>query len=275
MEEHWLLRRFIALPWYVKGPAIPGGFLVSASYSQFPPNLQLLGYYCGLALALWVILASIWHWTNDWHLRNSRLCFVLGVGIFIIAGWHLLEEPPALPPSTTVSAPPSVPAPAPLPAPAPTTSSDPKKTLEEIAELENYVTTMHSSVESANKLAAKESVETWIIDDAMASAEEIIRLRDRSISASNWISQIYSKYRNDEISHAVQSPPMIAGQCNQYYSLISRLRKPIDLQRDVYSEPAYQAFAEAAAAMVAWQNNAQYKLKEFRFRYEEAQNNVK
>jgi hypothetical protein len=100
-EEHWLLRRFVALPWYVKGPAIPAGFLVSAFNSQFPPNLQLLGYYCGLALALWVILASIWHWTNDWSKRNCRVCFVSGIAVFIIAGWHLLETPPTLPSAST------------------------------------------------------------------------------------------------------------------------------------------------------------------------------
>ncbi|MGA8612218.1 MAG: hypothetical protein WB760_10955, partial [Xanthobacteraceae bacterium] len=98
MQDHPIIRWFVELPWYVKGPAIVAGFLMSSFSSQFPPNYQALGYYCGIALALWVIAGTVWHWTASWETTLRRICVVLGVIIGVVAIWELLQEAPSVPP---------------------------------------------------------------------------------------------------------------------------------------------------------------------------------
>jgi len=93
MQDHPIIRKFVELPWYVKLPALIAGFLMNAAASQFPAEFQLLAYYCGIGLALWVIAGSVWHWTLNWKTLD-RSCITVGAVIGVVATWHALQRPP-------------------------------------------------------------------------------------------------------------------------------------------------------------------------------------
>lgn len=84
IEEHWVPRTIAALPWIVKGPAVVASLLLSAFANKLPEALQNFGYYAGLALAAWVIFASIWHWTDTWLVNHSQPRLKLGPVLIVL-----------------------------------------------------------------------------------------------------------------------------------------------------------------------------------------------
>jgi hypothetical protein len=65
---HW----FEELPWWAKSLLIIGGALMSAFSNSFPPGFQLFGLYLGIALSLAGVMASTWHWLNQWRVRRGK-----------------------------------------------------------------------------------------------------------------------------------------------------------------------------------------------------------
>ena len=53
-------------------------------------------------------------------------------------------------------------------------------------------------------------------------------------------------------------------------SLISSLKAPIQKQTDVFDQPAFQSFADAADQLAAWVEKAKSTLPSLRVKYEEA-----
>jgi hypothetical protein len=84
VEEHWVPRTIAALPWIVKGPAVVASLLLSAFANKLPEALQNLGYYVGLALAAWVIFASIWHWADTWLVNHGQPRLKVGTVLIVL-----------------------------------------------------------------------------------------------------------------------------------------------------------------------------------------------
>jgi hypothetical protein len=72
---------FASLPWYVRGPVVLGGGLMSAFSSSLPSWLGPLGFYLGAALACFGIVASIWVWFKGPRVKLDPI-HLIGTGFF-------------------------------------------------------------------------------------------------------------------------------------------------------------------------------------------------
>jgi hypothetical protein len=97
-QEHWIPRSIASLPWWVRLPTLVASLLVSAFASRLPNWAQDGGYYLGLTLAAWVMMASIWHWIDRWRADHGKPrlklepihLIALGLLIALVGvGWQL------------------------------------------------------------------------------------------------------------------------------------------------------------------------------------------
>ena len=72
MQKFHLPDLFTGLPWQVRFALIAGGTLISAFSNRLPDFLQDTGLGCGIALVVYGVLASIWHWINEWRRLDIR-----------------------------------------------------------------------------------------------------------------------------------------------------------------------------------------------------------
>lgn len=88
------------LPWYIKLPAGLCGYLIGQFANKLPGWAEPIAIVLGFGLALWVVLAAIWHWTNERRVKHGKpkLVFeathLIALGLLIAlvgAGWLILK----------------------------------------------------------------------------------------------------------------------------------------------------------------------------------------
>src|SRR5260370_32145907 len=93
---------FKNLPWWIKVPAGLVGAAMNQYSNKLPDWAGPYGEIAGAALALWVVLAFLWHGVNAWrqHKQKPRLklepshVIILGLAIALCAViWHSRRAP--------------------------------------------------------------------------------------------------------------------------------------------------------------------------------------